>query len=287
MTPGETTQFVFKDSLSGSTMTYECSDPDADQFSPEADRNIKKTMVTDAAMGILWLTIEGRSFPYPTLSKNILEGKSTYIDFGQGYAFEVGAVPFQSPAPEAQDFDAVYEFNGQELAEFPESLTASFHAPFANNRLQAQLILFTLDGRLSSMDTPNPEAVVYCYNDDEEFFNTSYYFDCFSMVDLEAIDSRFMRHNPGSQAGHLEIIPQSVDPADANHDGMFANNDDKRVIPILGWIVQKVMHGRTIQDAHANDVHAGITGNAAWGSLLTTSLTPLPNESGDTPALRR
>jgi hypothetical protein len=33
--------------------------------------------------------------------------------------------------------------------------------------------------------------------------------------------------------------------------------------------------------------HGPIMGNAAWGSLLSTSMTPLPNESGDTPVLRR
>jgi hypothetical protein len=241
-------------------------------------------MPTNARNGILWLTIEGRDFPNPTLSKNILEGKSTVIDFADGTAYEVGAVPFQSPAPEVQDFDTNYEFDGAELAQFPESLTASFHAP--DDGLEATLILFTLDGRLSSHDVPNAEAVVYFFNDDEEFFNTSLYFDCFAMIDLEDVDSRFLRQNLGSQVGHLEIIPQSVDPDDANHDGMFGNNDDKRVIPILGWIVQKLNTDSVILDAQADECGT-MTENAAWGSLLSTSMTPLPNNSGDTPALRR
>ncbi|MCP3994013.1 MAG: hypothetical protein GY722_02970 [bacterium] len=285
MTPGETTQFVFSSSGSGSTMRYECSNPDAGPFSGSGQLSIAKTMGTKAAKGILWLTIEDRAFPFPTLSKNVLEGKSTVVDFTNGTAYEVGAVPFQSPAPETQDFDKYYEFNGQELAEFPESLTASFHAPVVG-LLDATLILFTLDGRLSSTSTPNPQAVMYFFNDDEEFFNSSVYFDCFAMLELGYIDSRFLRSNLGSQVGHLEIIPQSVDPADANHDGVFGNNDDKRVIPILGWLVQTLHDGGTIQDAQAGS-HGPILGDAAWGSLLSTSITPLPNEAGDSPGLRR
>ena len=72
MTPGETTQFVFTPNGNGSTLKYECSDPSADQFSDPALRSLPRTMQTNARNGILFLTIEGRAFPNPTLSKNIL-----------------------------------------------------------------------------------------------------------------------------------------------------------------------------------------------------------------------
>ncbi|MCP5043220.1 MAG: hypothetical protein GY944_19510, partial [bacterium] len=218
MSPGETTQFVFSPYGDGSTLTYECSKLGANEFSPPGDLSLEKTMDVNAAKGIMFLSIEGASFPNPTLSKNVLEGKSVVLNYKDGKAYEVGAVPFQAVNPGAQDYDTAYEFDGREYARFPESLTASFHAPVAG-LIKATLILFTLDGRLSSHHTPNAEAVVYFFNDDEEFHNTSLYFDCFAMLPLEEIDSRFLKDNLGSQVGHLQIIPQSVDPNDENHDG--------------------------------------------------------------------
>ena len=266
---------------------YQAVSPDIDESNPD-DLSQAKTMQVDAAKGIMWLSIEGAGFPNPTLSKNVLEGKSVVLNYTDGKAYEVGAVPFQAPDPGGQDFDTAYEFDGREYARFPESLTASFHAPTANGDVEATLILFALDGRLSSHHTPNAEAVVYFFNDDEEFHNTSLYFDCFAMLALEDIDSRFLKDNLGSQVGHLQIIPQSVDPNDENHDGRFGNDDNARFMGILGWIVQEMHPGAQLMDAHGTVIDTvGNNRGKAWGSLLTTSMTPLPNEPGDVPALTR
>ncbi len=106
MSPGETTQFVFSPYGDGSTLTYECSIPGANEFSDPADLSQEKTMQVNAAKGILWLSIEGASFPNPALAKNVREGKSGVLNYMDGKADEVGAVPCQSPDAGGQWFDA-------------------------------------------------------------------------------------------------------------------------------------------------------------------------------------
>ena len=298
MTPGETTQFVFSPLGAGSLLKTECSDGDAQPLDGKDNKSNPKNVPNDAQKGILWLTISTAAFPPGgTLYQNILEGKSVVFNFNDGTAYEVGAVPFQSPDPGMANFDNNWQFNGLELARFPESLTASFHAPSNGVSaagtpvpglvLRTTLILFVLDGRLSSTLTPNAEALLFFFNDDEEFFDTNVSVDCFRMVDLETLDGRFTAALLGSPTGHLEIIPQSVDPADENHDSTFGDDDNQRWVGILGWIVQKLEGGAQIMDAQ-NMVYPA-TGNAndsAFGSLLSTSLSPLPNAGADIPTLR-
>ncbi|MCP4006778.1 MAG: hypothetical protein GY725_21570 [bacterium] len=300
MTPFETTQFFFQSNgVNGSRLTTECSQPGTTTLpAPSSPHNQPYA----GSKGILWLSLEASSGsnPRPPVFSNVLEGKSVVFNFTDGSAFEVGAVPFQSPDPATANTNSAWEFDGSELAQFPEALSASFHAPVTTTglvggaeKLSATLITFVLDGRLSSSATPNAEAVMYFYNDDEEFFNTSLFFDCFAMLKLEDIDSRFLRNNLGSPTGNLQIIPQSVDPADANHDGQFGINDDARTVGILGWLVQQKQEQIEIEDAlgyfhpDGTDKIEGRTGGEAsgWGSLLTTSITPLPNNTGDSPAL--
>jgi hypothetical protein len=259
VTATETVLFTFTGVGAGSVLSYECSGVQVAN-APLAARN-----------GIFVVTIEDENAAQGTgtLNDNQIFGDAIILDFSNAAAYSVGAVAFQGVAPGPGTLDRDYRFDNVEYTAWPSAVATNFIAPSANGT-SASLILFTLDGTAGVGSTPNAAASIKFYNDDEVQQSTSYFFDCFSIVDLLAIDTRFVDVALGSQAGWLVLTPEEVQPADANHDARFNGpGDSRRVRPIHGWIVQRAFDGQ-----------------AAWGRTLNQSGLPLVNAPNDVPVLR-
>ena len=107
------------------------------------------------------------------------------INFGQGLAFSVSAIHFQGVAGSAGTTgDRFYQFTGTplEYSHFPSMLATNYIAPDAS--ITAELILFTLDGRVNGGPGINAAVSGDAFDEDENPTSGGINFDCFVVQDI-------------------------------------------------------------------------------------------------------
>ncbi len=266
VTGRETTLFRFSpDGPGRSRVDFECSQEGANSTFPPSALSIPRTEFFNHATGIMFIAIEQNGV---TVSKNVLFGDWVTVDYLAGAAYSAEAISFQGKDPFSQNGDRVYKFDNKEYAAFPALLASNFIAPTTTG-IRLELVLFTLDG--TAGQSPVPVDLHYnFYNDDEVKRDGDYDFDCFTVVDLAQIDSRFLADRLGSPAGHFDLEPRDVTNGNAAHDRLFGDNNGVRNSPFHGWIVQTIRPGGFI-GANPPSIPAGLTGQ--WARTLAQSVT--------------
>ncbi len=276
LTGRETTTFVIVGSGTGNAEVYvECSDGPVTSGAPTA-------LFTNAQNGIVFMAVADES---GVVSEDVIFGDAIVADTDGGQAYSFGAIAFQA-GEEQNDGDKVYAFDGNEYAQFPSVLATNFIAP--TDYVNAELILFTLDGTVGNLPTPMAKLGGFAYNDDEVAFDFSYEFDCFDIVALDEINANYT-FDPdgalglGSLSGHLELVPQPIaaDGPDA-HDAEYGDGNNSRKRGVHGWIVQNV-DGTLVPENHPiyDTPPVVVNGKAAWGRPLAQSTTALIPFLGD------
>jgi len=244
----------------------------------------------DAANGIFFAAagqpVAAGNIP-PAISEDILLADAVVIDVVQGQAYSFGAIPFQAGTG-SNNGDKVYKFDGLEYSKFPASLATNFIAPDTQTptRINAELILFTLDGSVSALAPPRVSIGGLGYDDDEVSFDWEYTFDCFDVVSLTDLSQNFAQLFLGSLSGHLSFASQQVGSgATDSHDATFGDGNNSRNRGVHGWIVQNVLANQNVvlpgqptalpaPPGQPNAIPiAG--GPAAWGRPLSQGRTAL------------
>jgi len=291
VTASETTLFKFlpKDGRR-LEVRFECTNPltgAAEEFSDTIDME----------EGVMFVALEDPESGQ-TINENAIFGDSVVINFRDGSAWSVGAVSHQGEDPQAIGVDdRDYRFDGVEYANFPGVLATNFLAPTTGDRtrkreqrdrigVDAVLVLFTLDGTVGDgAYGPQAKLSITFYNDDERPFSTSHLFDCFDIVALEWIDSRFFADDLGSEVGHMFMTPEIIQQDNATHDFLFdgpATNgfDGMRRTPVHGWIVQTLYENFWVGDSDLQSA-----GNAAFARTLNQGTMAIVPSQGDVPTL--
>jgi hypothetical protein len=218
------------------------------------------------------------------ISEDIIFGDAVVVDFQQGQAYSFEAISFQGPG--MNDGNKVYHFDNVEYAKFPAVLATNFIAPSngADQAIVAELILITLDGTAGNVPVPRARLGGIAYNDDEQFFDFQWEFDCFDVASLVDIDPNFIFLDGGvlglgSMSGHLQLVPQPIATANDAHDAQYGDGNNVRRRAVHGWIVQHVKDGEDIVESNqpiqgTPDVQVD-NGPAAWGRPLAQSTTAL------------
>ncbi len=286
LTGRETTTFVFVPDPTGfgSIVFVECSTSLATdgQFADNV------MLAAKAANGILWVAAADPATG-ATVSEDVLFGDAVVVDVALGQAFSFGAIPFQA-GQGFNDGNKIYQFDNGEYLRWPNTVATNFIAPDAPvpAAINAELILFTLDGTTGNTTVPRVALGGIGYDDDESFFDFQHEFDCFDIVALQDISLNFTQPFLGSIAGHLQLVPQPVATANDSHDALYGDGNNARRRPVHGWIVQNVLPGATIVNPNqpattqpnALGLAAGV-GPVAWGRPLVQSRGALVPFLGD------
>jgi len=277
VTASESTLIRFVPSSNFTQVFLECTNPVTGEEQQESF-----TIVTRE--GILFVSVEDPATGL-TLNETSLFGDATVLDFDQGVAYSVDAFAFPGVDPSAPGVgDRRFRFDGVEYTRPPATLSTEFMAP-DGPEVTAELILFTLDGTVGASAGPRGSVDITFYDDDERAFSTSHLFDCFDVISLTDIDSRFDRASLGSESGHLWMDVQIVERDDPAHDFEFDGGPGfdqptpLRRTPVLGWIVQTAS-GQALPGG------AELEGVAAWARKLNSSVAPLTPSTGDVPVLK-
>ena len=243
LTGRETTTFlaVPDPGGNGSVIFVECSTPlGTDGIFAD---NVMRAAA--AQNGILWIAAGDPVTGY-TISEDVLFGDAVVVDLVSGQSYGFGAIPFQA-GQGFNDGNKIYQFDNGEYAKWPSVLATNFIAPDAvpATRIEAELILFTLDGTTGS-STPRVSLGGLAYDDDESFFDFSHEFDCFDIVALGEITLNFTQPFLGSISGHLQLVPQPTASTNDAHDAAYGDGNNSRRRPVHGWIVQSLLPAANI-----------------------------------------
>ncbi len=270
LTGRETTTFLFLPApqIDGSFVYVECSTP----FGTDGPLADNKVLGLRTANGIAYMAVADPNTG-KVISEDVVFGDAVVIDTAAAQAYSFGAIPFQA-GNGANDGNKVYRFDGNEYAKFPAALATNFIAPAAN-RINAELILFTLDGTTGNPTVPRVALAGLGYDDDETPFDFQWEFDCFDVVSLTDMSINFAQVFLGSLSGHLQLVPQAVGAGGFDvHDAAYGDANNSRRRPVHGWIVQNVMPGESM--VYSGQPHAGHDSTmppmgssaAAWGRPL-------------------
>ena len=204
------------------------------------------------------------------ITDNTLLGSEVFVDYGQGFAFSIPAIPFQGQ--NGGDGDRIFEFDGLEYGAFPNVIAADFIAPnlasLGAPLLQAFLALFTLG--FESEFPPFTQCQIEGYDAAENPFSRSFNFGCWTFRSLESLHPEFVYGNLGQTACTFGV--------DCDTHGWFKLDCD--VTPQGGEEAQGGVHGAIIQamgtgaTVRRNDPNAPVLAdNAAWARLLYQSVT--------------
>ncbi len=261
-----TVELTFLPSGDGATVSGECA----------AVGNVQggfRSWFVQAANGIAVVAVANEEGV--VVSEDVLVGGVTIVDDIAEEAFSLAAIPFQAGTGQ-NDGNKVYHFDGLEYERFPSVLATNFLAPTAD--VDAELILFTLDGTVGS--PPRVKIGGFAYDDDEQYFDWTYQFDCFDIVALEELDVNFAytggASGLGSIAGHLEIVTQPVANGLDVHDAAYGDANFTRRRGVHGWIVQEA-DGVFLPGGQPTPRTGMFAtgGDARWGRTLAQSGTGL------------
>lgn len=266
VTAAETTLFTFAPAAPGLNFSYECGGVDLTQF-------------VAMTRGVFVVALENALGE--TTNQSAIVGHGTVVDFGQGWSYSIDAIPFRGLNPMAPGIaDKDYVFDNNEYSMFPATLSTPFIAPTSGG-ISADLVLFTLDGRMSVAPGPVAQLDILFYDDEETPTSAYYTFDCFAVVPLQDINPNFLRMLLGSDVGYLYMTPLDGLVSDLAHDVLFGNGNGVRVTGVHGWLVQVLPDG-------ADMVEGGntIIGYGAWGRRLDNGMLPQDLDGTDIPTLR-
>jgi hypothetical protein len=212
------------------------------------------------------------------ISEDVLFGDAVIVDFAFGHASSFDAIGFQAGAG-SNDGNKVYLFDNSEYAAFPAVLTTNFLAHTGG--IFADLFLFTLDGATGNLPVPRVRLSGLGYNDDEEFFDFQWEFDCLDIVPLVDLDPNFrFTFGPlglGSMSGHLQLVSQPIATANDSHDAEHGDGNHVRRRGVHGWILQAVKGNDVVIADHPIEGTPAVVsmGQASWGRPLNQSRTAL------------
>jgi hypothetical protein len=202
-----------------------------------------------------------------TLTDNVLLGSEVVVEYTDGTAFSISAIPFQGK--NGGDGDRSYELDDVEYGKMPRIVAADFIAPHDGavpGELEAELALFTLN--FERQHPPEVDCSVTGYDADENPFSRSIIFGCWEVFELKDLSTEFEYPNLGHLPGQLDTHGwfQLNCRVDADGDG-------------LGTFARGGVHGAIIQEVEnaqirRNDPSAPtVTGQASWARLLYQSVT--------------
>ena len=215
----------------GSLVTFECDavegaalalfPPFANTVPPHAgsDGLIESTAQT----GVIWVSVQNASGQ--TVPDNVLFADFTIIHAATAAAVSAPAAHFQGTQ---NDGNRVYVFDGIEYSAFPAALATNYLPPAD---YPGRLLVYTLDGTTGT--PPQVRARVLWYNDDEDYEDTEFEFECMDLIDYSEIG---LGLGALGTAGHMEIIP-------VVHTGQFPGDFDDTHSPLLCYNIQDAPDG--------------------------------------------
>jgi len=133
-----------------------------------------------------FVTVDVEDADHNVLTDNILLGSEVVVDYTNGTAMSVPAIPVQG---ESGNGDRSFQFDGSEYRKFPSVVGADFLAPDYTDGVDASLVLFTLG--FDRQFPPLTDCSVIGFDAFEEQFSSSFQFGCWTLRDLEEIDPEF------------------------------------------------------------------------------------------------
>ena len=203
-----------------------------------------------------------------TISDNVLLGEEVVVNYGQGTAFSIPAIPFQGSS---NDGNREFDFDDAEYAKMPRIVAADFLAPAIDTAATASLSLFTLG--FERQFPPLTDCSVIGFDANEHPFSSSFQFGCWTFFDLCDISPEFCYPN----LGLFNNDPHY--PINDTHGWLQLNcRVDQNPAAADGFEVDGGVHGAIIQGQAAGTELAAGSGvpfatSAAWSRLLYQSVT--------------
>lgn len=270
-------------------VSYINGDEESDEYCYECDFSIPLTgndtemlVVTFTAFGISIESEEGTvsmACPHPfgfitvnlednnqvVLTDNVLLGSEVVVNYTQGWAFSLSAIPFQGKS--AGNGNRVFGFNDSEYGKLPRIVAADFIAPDLNQGpISAGVALFTLG--FDRQHPPKVDCSVTGFDAAENPFSRSFQFGCWTLQDLCDIHPEFCYPNLGQLPGQLDTHGwfQFNCRVDSENNGSYEARGG-----VHGALLQLADAGAVIR---RNDPAApALAGAAAWARLLYQSVT--------------
>jgi len=191
-----------------------------------------------------------------TVTDNVLLGEEVIVNYRDGMALSIPAIPFQGGTG---DGDRRYAFNDSEYGKMPRIVAADFLAPNVGMPAAALLSLFTLG--FERQFPPLVDCSVIGFDAHEHPFSSSFQFGCWGLWSLYDISPEFYYPN----LGLFNNDPHS--PANDTHGWLQ-----------LGFEADGGVHGAMIQSQYHNSrlpagIGAPFASAAMWGRLLYQSVT--------------
>jgi hypothetical protein len=218
------------------------------------------------SMGMLVVALENAAGD--TITDNVLLGEEVLVNYVDGAAFSIPAIPFQGLNGNG---DREYEFNDAEYAKLPRIVAADFLAPVIGQEAIAELYLFTLG--FERQFPPLVDCSVIGFDAEEHPFSASFQFGCWTLIDLYEISPEFYYPNLG-------LFDQDPDGIGPNTHGWLQLNCrvDKNPAAADGFEADGGVHGAIVQTQWTSSwLPAGsqepFVSTAFWGRLLYQSVT--------------
>ena len=241
-----TATFSIVPSGAGSVLTANCFDlgffgvPETFTIAARAENGIVVAAVADPVTNL-------------ATTQNAILAEAVVSDLVMGFAVTLPAV--RARAVLANDGNQIYHFDEVEYSRLPAGIDETVRSPAAGD--YTELVLFTLDGTPGLLPTPRVAmSGIGLFSQQPNpflppevtFFDFSFGFDCFTVVDLLALSSGFAGF-PGLD-GVLQLTAEAVGtPGTDAHDAAFGDGNSVRRRPVLGWAIEKrgaVFSGRRL-----------------------------------------
>jgi hypothetical protein len=287
--PNDTTSFTFeRDPQTGSPVVrYNCQDA----ILPPPTQH-ETTLSLAQSSGIIFISHEEFSPWQPggaTSGVNTLFANATVWDVVQGSAYSFDAIHFTGDAPNR---DRSYKFDNREFSAFPSTVATNYILPtkdYGTPGITADLILFTIDGTLSSAAAPSAAVHATFFDEAGIFAGTgsiTLQSASVQVVNLATYKPDLVSPPSKSLAASVILTPGPVQRNDGVHDAPrplgSGNGDGFRMTPVHGWIVQTAPSWTAIPGSYGP---AYSSGALAWARALDSGEVSVPR-NGDTYALR-
>ncbi len=243
------------------------------------DRSISQAC--DQVAGFVTVALENTAGA--TITSNVLLGSQVMVDYAQGFAISLPALPVQGRLGGNGDHN--FSFDDIEYGKLPRYIAADFVAPDLPNTVFqsfAQLVLFTLN--FERQHAPRTDCSVTGYDAAEHPFSRSFQFGCWTVADLCDISPEFCYPNLSSTPCNAYVADPDFEAEDeCDTHGWLKLDCRVRQDPNLPPSISDArggVHGAILQFAPAgwrirrNDPAAPTTtGWVGWGRLLFQSVT--------------
>jgi hypothetical protein len=216
--------------------------------------------------GMLVVSLENED--EETLLDNVLLGEEVVINYQDGSAFSIPAIPFQGGTG---NVDRVYEFNDAEYLRMPRIVAADYLAPHVDNTGNTLLSLFTLG--FERRFPPLVDCSVTGWDAHENSVSASFQFGCWAITDICSISPEYCYPN----LGLFNNDPHH--PISDSHGWLQLNcRVDSNPLAADGFEANGGVHGAIVQRQSATSTMAAGSGAtfttaARWGRLLYQSVT--------------